>query len=141
VHPERVIALAFLAVGYTPPQTEKLDYEKRLKELKEHIGSELYGYWEYFGSHDGWKMLEKNIESFYDLFFPGDPMQARNEISPRGRAQAWIEGDRRTERAHFWDATTRRKHQKRLLEGGLQGPCNWYRMRLLNLGLQSEASE
>ena len=63
IHPERIIAIAFLAAGYIPPSPE-YDYEQALAHMKQLVGSDVFGYWGLFNDKDGPALCEKNVRVF-----------------------------------------------------------------------------
>lgn len=131
IYPNRLAAVAFLSVGYTPPQPG-FDYEAAMGTMKEMFGSDLIGYWELFASKDGPGLCAKNLDSFYSLLFPRDPSLWKTDLAPRGKARAWVQGNRQAGFPKYWSDAERRAHQARLVEGGgLEGFCNWYRCRVL----------
>jgi hypothetical protein len=60
VYENRVIAAAFLAVGYTVPNP-KFDYEDVMALSKKKLGYEALGYWEFFSSEGADKIIEENV--------------------------------------------------------------------------------
>ncbi|TFK39366.1 Alpha/Beta hydrolase protein [Crucibulum laeve] len=136
--PERLSAVAFLAVGYSPPQAD-YDYEKYMALTKGMVGYELFGYWEYFSSKDSAKKCEENIDSFYSLLFPADPTIWKTDLGPRGKIREWVENNKQGPLASYLSHEEKESHKKALLEGGLLGPCNWYAAKAGGLSNEAEA--
>ena len=59
-HEGRLVGVAFLAVGYVPPQPD-FNYETFLASLKPLVGYDVIGYWEYFAASDAPKACEQNV--------------------------------------------------------------------------------
>jgi len=57
---ERILGVAFLAVGYIPPAPD-YNYERSLEVMNQRVGYDVFGYWEYFSSKDAAKKLEENV--------------------------------------------------------------------------------
>ncbi|KAL0951877.1 hypothetical protein HGRIS_008537 [Hohenbuehelia grisea] len=101
IAPERLQAVAFLCVGYFPPQPS-FDYEQQMVQAKALLGSEMLGYWELLASDDGPGLCQQNIDSFYSLLFPQDPGLWVTDLAPRGKARQWIENNKQGEKAGFF---------------------------------------
>jgi soluble epoxide hydrolase/lipid-phosphate phosphatase len=124
---EYVLAAAFLAVGYTPPNVEKFDLDAIMARSKQHFGSELLGYWGLLTAEDGPALIEKNLDSAYDLFFPIDPEVWKTDVAPRGKTREWVESNKRVEGSpSYLDEKARREHQKHIMESGFAAPCKYY---------------
>jgi soluble epoxide hydrolase / lipid-phosphate phosphatase len=112
LYPERVIAFAFLSVGYICPSPEA-DFSTTLAMSKQAFGYELFGYWLFLSEDGADKVIENyvclfpcscvhlgmNIEqwdSFLSLVWPRDPMIWRTDMCPVGAAKAWILADKQT---------------------------------------------
>ncbi|KAF9058455.1 Alpha/Beta hydrolase protein [Rhodocollybia butyracea] len=137
-HVHRFLGAAFLAVGYIPPQP-LFDYEAQISTMVKLVGYEVFGYWEFFAADDAPKLCEDNIESFYSLLFPKDPMVWKTDLAPRGKSREWIERNKQGPRAGFWTDSERENHKINLLQRGLQGPLNWYRGRLTGMNNEDES--
>ncbi|TFL07776.1 hypothetical protein BDV98DRAFT_600033 [Pterulicium gracile] len=65
LHADRLLGFAFLAVGYWPT-----------------TGSDVFGYWTLFSGEEGYKAMNNNIESAYDVLFPMDPAVWKTHTAP-----------------------------------------------------------
>ncbi|KAH9929177.1 Alpha/Beta hydrolase protein [Fomitopsis serialis] len=94
-YPERFKAYAFFAVGYSPTSAD-FDYEAVLALIKQFIGYETYGYWQFFCEDGADKVIEDHLESFVSLLYPSDPAIWKTDMGPRGTAKAWLLSDKKT---------------------------------------------
>jgi len=63
LYSDRVIAVGFLAVGYSVPNPN-FNYEQALAFTKEKVGYELFGYWDFFAEDGADKIIEEHVSSF-----------------------------------------------------------------------------
>ncbi|KAG5633915.1 hypothetical protein H0H81_004432 [Sphagnurus paluster] len=133
-YPGRFIALAFLAVGYFPYSGETL--EQIHASTKKLFGRQLFGYWDYFGEDDCHKSIEKNIDSFYSMVVPEDPKIWATHVTPAGALKAWVEANKNTTVASYLSEEEIKAHKEALLQGGLGGPLNWYKVQTSGLDIE-----
>ncbi|KAF9459269.1 Alpha/Beta hydrolase protein [Collybia nuda] len=127
-HASFFIGAAFLGLGYLPPQPT-FDYKTEIAALNKLFGYDVFGYWDFFAAEDAVSLTEKNIDSFYSLLFPDDPLIWRTDLAPLGKAREWIEQNTQRPRAAFWTAEDQEAHQAALMQKGLRGGLNWYKAR------------
>jgi pimeloyl-ACP methyl ester carboxylesterase len=125
----RLIASAFLVVGglqlVTTPRT---DFDIVLPYLKQTFGGELIAYQEFLSRvPDATEVIEKNIDSFIDVFFPPDYDSWKTTLTVRGATEQWIRSDKRAFRGSYLTAEDAEEMKSTLLAGGMTGPLNWYR--------------
>jgi soluble epoxide hydrolase/lipid-phosphate phosphatase len=60
LYPERMMAFAFLAVGYMRPSPES-DISMSLAISKQAFGYELFGYWLFFSEDGADKVIENHV--------------------------------------------------------------------------------
>lgn len=90
IYPNRLAAVAFLSVGYTPPQPG-FDYEAAMGTMKEMFGSDLIGYWELFASKDGPGLCAKNVSfPFLDLIFSSASLRCLSYSSTLSTAFSFL---------------------------------------------------
>ncbi|PPQ71199.1 hypothetical protein CVT26_011012 [Gymnopilus dilepis] len=123
---DRLSAAAFLSVGYLPPRPD-FDFDEYIKQLHQEVGYDVFGYMKFFAEDDAAGLLTEHLDSFYDIFFPSEPLIWKTDMCPLGKAKEWIEEDRRLPRANWWTAEEEAEHKKHLLQKGLKAPLLWYR--------------
>ncbi|KAF8922734.1 alpha/beta-hydrolase [Mucidula mucida] len=133
--PDRFIAYAFMAVAYIAPTTEN-NYEAMLEFTKKAFGYELFGYWRFFSEPDAVKIVEERMDSFISVLYGKDKNAMAQNFAPLGALRAWLAEDKRTEPADYLTAEEREFHKKELLDTGMTGPLNWY--KILTSGLDAE---
>lgn len=60
LHPEKLLGVAFLDVGYSPPG-DKFDVEMINRMTKEMTGEEKFRYWDLFCAEDGAKVVDDHV--------------------------------------------------------------------------------
>ncbi|KAF9022958.1 alpha/beta-hydrolase [Hymenopellis radicata] len=133
--PDRFIAYAFMAVAYVPPSTEN-KYEAMLEFTKKAFGYELFGYWRFFSEPDAVEVVEAHMDSFISILYGKDSHAMSHHFAPLGALRAWLAEDKRAEPADYLTAEEREFHKKELLDTGMTGPFNWY--KILTSGLDAE---
>jgi len=127
LYPERVLALAFLAVGYLPPSPE-FDISNFQALSKQVFGYELLGYWFLFTEDGADKIIESHWDSFFSLLWPHDPQTWRTDFGPAGAAKAWLLADKQTPLPSYITEEDKRIQTELLLKDGLNAPLNWYKV-------------
>ncbi|KAG5728245.1 Epoxide hydrolase 2 [Termitomyces sp. T112] len=132
--PDRFIAFAFLAGGYSSPST--LKFAESYAKVTEIVGRELMGYWYFFAEDGAPELIEKNIDSFYSLVLADDPKVWISDLTPRGACKAWVEGNKKTKLASYLPENEIERQKTEILKGGLTGPLNYYRTKVFDLDLE-----
>ncbi|KAF7969817.1 hypothetical protein HWV62_25942 [Athelia sp. TMB] len=125
--PDRVIALGFLNLGYSPPLFAA-DFAALSTATKAAVGYETFGYWPFFNEDDADKLIESRLDSFSSVGFSNDPTLLRTEFAPVGALKAWLEADKRAPPCTYLSDEERAIQKDSLLKGGLKGPLNWYKV-------------
>ncbi|EMD40595.1 hypothetical protein CERSUDRAFT_121309 [Gelatoporia subvermispora B] len=131
-YPERFNAFAFLAFGYVAPWPD-LDYERLLVDLKQTVGSDVYGYWEFFAEDGADQLIETHLESFFSLVFAQDTGLWETNVAPRGALKEWLLADRKTSIAPYISEDERRAIMRTLLENRFSAPLCWYKVPVRGL--------
>ncbi|KAF7982643.1 hypothetical protein HWV62_27081 [Athelia sp. TMB] len=145
--PDRVIALGFLNIGYSPPLFAA-NFDALSAATKAAVGYETFGYWRFFNEDDADKLIESHLDSFFSAGFSSDPTVRRTEFAPVGALKAWLEADKRAppctylsdevcidvlwrcpSKANAFSTLQERAIQKEFfIKGGFKGPLNWYKV-------------
>lgn len=134
-HPDRWLALVFLAVG--PPKMGtpfNLDFINDM--TKQAMGFELLGYinWLSTGEDNAQPQLEKHPESAMSLIFAADPKTWQEWFHPLGKMETFVTEDRRVLIGSWYSEELQRKHLDAFgREGGYTGATRWYQMWRDNL--------
>ncbi|KAK0219924.1 hypothetical protein IW262DRAFT_1272900, partial [Armillaria fumosa] len=131
-YPDRFLEFGFLAVGYYPPDIPP-PYEEMMQTLKQHIGTELYGYWSYFSETDVHTKLEKNLDSFYTLLFCEDPELWKEYMNPPGGLKKWIENNHMTKVGSFITEEDQHIQKEKMRNSGLEAALCYYKVATSNI--------
>ncbi|KAF7305230.1 hypothetical protein HMN09_00773700 [Mycena chlorophos] len=132
-HPNRLLAVALLAVGFLPPAPVGVDFTAAIKER---LGYDAYAYQRYFVEPGAHLTIEKNFDSFFSLLFPLPKSATQPEdiwlenMCVDGKTKAWIEGNRTTELVAYISPEDKEYIKKILLDGGMEAPLAWYKVFL-----------
>ncbi|KAI0060515.1 alpha/beta-hydrolase [Artomyces pyxidatus] len=134
-HPERVAALAFVALGYVQPNAG-IDYATFCAAVKQMAGRDVFGYWEFFSSDGADKLIESRFDSFISTVFPHPPSLWVELLGPFGALEDWIQNDRRSPEPAYITEEDKKHYSKVLLGGGLAAPLCYY--KVMTEGLEAE---
>ncbi|KAL1743908.1 Alpha/Beta hydrolase protein [Schizophyllum fasciatum] len=133
LYQERFLGFVHLSVGLT--LARGITLEPLLAFMKQNVGSEIFGYWGFFNKDEAAGIIEKNLDSLFDLVFPKDPELWKTYLNPLGGVDPLIAAGRRFETADFVSEEDRKIFVQEFLKHGLTGPLNWY--KLAARGLQT----
>ncbi|PCH37515.1 alpha/beta-hydrolase [Wolfiporia cocos MD-104 SS10] len=136
-YPDRFSGFAFLAVGYAPT-FEGFDYEAVMAQIKQALGYETYGYWQFFGEDNADQVIKAHIDSFISIIFPTDPEVWKTDLCPRGGIKAWLLADKTTPLPSYLTEEDKAIITKSWLSGGLGGALNWYRTLLTGINPEDD---
>ncbi|KAL4244179.1 AB hydrolase superfamily protein [Abortiporus biennis] len=136
--PERVLAYAFFALPYTPPNPVN-DYEEFLKISKEKYGYELYGYWEFFAAADAEKVIFDHFDAFIALFHPSDPDVWVTKLAPLGALRKTLTSDYSAPRPAYWSEEDNKLFKETFRKDGFEAPLAWYRVQTSGFSAKDDA--
>ncbi|TFY78138.1 hypothetical protein EWM64_g5874 [Hericium alpestre] len=136
-HPDRVLAVAFLVVGYIAPSPD-VDTEGFFAFIRETFGRDLYGYWRWFAEDGADKTMEKNFDALYSLIFPEPPTLWREVVAPVGGVKAWVEGNKQGPPPKYLTPDVKEHYKQSLLSGGLAAPLCYYRVQMQGLNTEDD---
>ncbi|KAJ6506192.1 alpha/beta-hydrolase [Mycena vitilis] len=115
-HSQRVSAVAFLAMGYLPPQVAGAAPISAYAQIKAAFGYDVFAYMRFFVQPDAATLIEKNLW--------------KEHLCVDGGARAWIESGKTTELPAHMTPEDKKRLADSLLAGGLAAPLCWYRQQL-----------
>ncbi|KAF2462797.1 alpha/beta-hydrolase [Lindgomyces ingoldianus] len=130
-YPERLSALVFMAVPYTPPGTFDLDAFNSFTESL--FGYPVFGYWQFFNESDAAELCDRHSESMTALSYPNNYEIWKTDLCPYGKARAWVTSDRKVGRPSWLSKPEVDTHNAILRNGGYVGPLNWYKASIRNI--------
>ncbi|PBK94936.1 alpha/beta-hydrolase [Armillaria gallica] len=134
-YPDRFLAFGFLAVGYYPPNIPQ-PYEEAIQTLKQHIGTELYGYWSFLSETDAHTKVEKNLDSFYTLLFCEDPELWKEYMNPPGGLKKWVENNHTTKVGSFITEEDQRIQKEKMRNSGIEAAFCYYKAVTSNINAE-----
>ncbi|KAK0192497.1 Alpha/Beta hydrolase protein [Armillaria mellea] len=120
-YPDRFLAFGFLAAG------------EAMQTLKQHIGTELYGYWSYFSEIGVHTKLERNLDSFYTLVFCEVPELWKEYMNPPGGLKKWVENNHTTKVGSFITEEDQRIQKEKIRNSGLEAALCYYKVAISNM--------
>jgi len=123
----RILAIAFLAVGYVPPGALK-DVATLNAISKQTLGYEIRGFHLFFVSEGAAEKIEAHIDSFMSIFWPANPELWKTDMAPVGAIETWIMNDRGIgERPSYLSAEELERLKAPLVKNGFSANLNWYK--------------
>ncbi|KAI0738308.1 alpha/beta-hydrolase [Daedaleopsis nitida] len=135
---DRFAGFVWIALSYIVPGPEPFDLDKTLEALKQHVGSNVYGYWAFFNQADAHVKCEQNIDSFLQLLYADKGETWLEWFCPVGKAQEWIESDRKPGPASWMTEHEYATMREKLLQGGLQSAMSFYKVYIRNVNLEDQ---
>ena len=117
--PERTLGLVLISGGYSPPSF--FDLDRVLVNFKKVYGYENLGCSKFFELDDAAAIIENNFGGCIDLIFASDPILAKSDFAPAGKARA----------SHMTEDVD--TIVRRYLPGGMQPKLNWYNAIIANI--------
>ncbi|KAJ7621601.1 alpha/beta-hydrolase [Mycena polygramma] len=127
-YPKRLIACAFLAVGYGPPNTMYADPLTMSAMITEMVGYDVLAYQQFFIEPETPKLFEKNFDSFFSLLFPVAPEIWKDNMCVVDGAKTWIKENKTTALPPHISSEDKEFYRKSLISGGMTAPLCWYRV-------------
>ncbi|KAF1847544.1 alpha/beta-hydrolase [Cucurbitaria berberidis CBS 394.84] len=139
-HPDRVVGLVILNVGYMAPSREPFDLDTMNKATEQAFGYPLFSYWTVFAADDGPALLKENIELMYNAMHSGaDTLKkiftgtnAMREYLTTGNAEFKL-------RPYAQDPQFKQAFIERMARDGFEGPQCWYKATAQNFQTQCDS--
>ncbi|KAJ5781360.1 hypothetical protein N7457_006520 [Penicillium paradoxum] len=135
-HPNVLLSATFLAVPYSR-SGEKFNLQAVNDMTKQISGKERFGYLSLFVDDEAGGLLDEHCNSFFGLFYSGDPEVWINHIGPTGAMKRWLQADRQGKMPTFITEEERMTHQ-RIMRGHYGSALNWFRVLVWNLNEPDE---
>ncbi|THV00057.1 alpha/beta-hydrolase [Dendrothele bispora CBS 962.96] len=126
--PQYFNSYAFLAVGYTTPNSFALPFSEQNNASRAVLGYENFGYWDFFSSDGADQIILDNLDSFFDIAFPKDTVFTIKDFAPLGTIGDFIRNGRRITPGDFVTPEERAIQMELLRQGGFAAPLNWYKI-------------
>ncbi|KAJ7048342.1 alpha/beta-hydrolase [Mycena amicta] len=139
-HPGRLLACAFLGVGYVPPASSLISQSQQMN-LAAEIGYDVFAFHSFFREPEAPVLMEKNFDSFFSLMFPVSDGEIWTEnMCVAGKAKEWVETNRTTELPSYITPEDKGYYRKVLVGGGLRAPLCWYRLLVTDANAEDDAT-
>ncbi|KAK7063504.1 epoxide hydrolase [Favolaschia claudopus] len=136
--PERVSAVAFLAIGYNPADGA-LNLILQPEEVIRLFGSDLYAYMRFFVAADAPGLMEKHMDSFLSLAYPPTPEEWKTSMSVDGAARKWVESNTIKSRPSFMSVKEHNFLEASFLKSGMSAPLCVYKSMIEDYNLEEDA--
>ncbi|KZT64129.1 alpha/beta-hydrolase [Daedalea quercina L-15889] len=134
---ERLLAFAFLAVGYTP-SFANFNYETAMTTFKQILGYEPYGYWRFFAEDGADQIMKDHLESTLGLIHPASPLIWKDSLCTPGAAKATLLADKKIPVALYITPEARHCVTNTFVQYGVGGALNWYKVILSGLAAEDD---
>ncbi|KAI5364469.1 hypothetical protein J4E82_011411 [Alternaria postmessia] len=129
-YPDRLSALAFLTLGYSPPGT---DFTSATIDASDEASRALFGYpllqyWHFNAEDRAPAIADQHLDALYNIAYGADVNYVRN-ISEPGALEQWLLADGRIffYNEFLTEVTLDQWRTIMLAQGGMEGSFKWYR--------------
>ncbi|THH06110.1 hypothetical protein EW146_g9715 [Bondarzewia mesenterica] len=136
LQPERFNAFVWLGLSFMEPITEPFNLNATLLHMKEYLGYEGYSYWQFLEREDASEVIEKNVDSFLQLFYPKDPGYWLTYMALPGKTDEWMASGMQPGFADYLTKEDLEALRQNILVGGIRSSLNWYISQLRNNDLE-----
>lgn len=144
LHPSLCAGLVTLCVALFPLGTEPFDLDATNKATEESIGYPIFAYWELFLPHEGAKLIDSRLESFWYALHGDKPEWMKEMFCVKGAMKKFLEENRQDIplKPYGEDEKLRSQwmaaHDPAKGGSGLLSPTNWYRARAYDINMPME---
>ncbi|KAG7096103.1 hypothetical protein E1B28_006779 [Marasmius oreades] len=137
LHPDRVLACAFLSTPYLPPNPN-FDYTKELQREKEKYGQELLGFMDFYANDAAViKIVANHFDAFFNITYPQDPKSWSEKYGPSGELRKYLlSGEILPSPSWFPSDDDKNFQFGNLHNNGRNGPFTYY--KAIVSGIQAE---
>ncbi|KAF1348553.1 Alpha/Beta hydrolase protein [Delphinella strobiligena] len=126
LHPDRVEGLVMVNVAYSPPSSHPFDLDGILALTKRLFGYSTFWYWKFFTAPDCAKILEKNLDSMFDVLHVPGEQWLDTLCQPDGLRDFVTQGKKADVQSYATDEM-RNEWVKRMEKDGFEAPLCWYK--------------
>ncbi|KAL8996144.1 MAG: hypothetical protein Q9169_004291 [Polycauliona sp. 2 TL-2023] len=143
-HPTRFSKLAFLDIGYGPPNPQSFSVDPINALTTQMIGYPIFGYWHFFKDEDSGDLMTDNIDHTISVCFPLSNSFIKQHFCFLGALRAYYTSSILSPPAPTasWITDTEIQMHKQIFSkenGGYGPPLNWYKCEIANLNVADEA--
>ena len=144
LHTSLCAGLVTMSVAVMPPARDKFDLDAVNKATEESLGYPIFAYWELFLPHEGVKLIDSKMESFWYALHGDKPNWMREMLCVKGAMKKFLEEDRHHVPLKPYGKNEKLKaqwmasHDPAQGGSGLLSPTNWYRALAQDIQLPAE---
>ncbi|KIX92415.1 uncharacterized protein Z520_11890 [Fonsecaea multimorphosa CBS 102226] len=140
-HPEMVSGMILCNISYRPPSAEKFDLDNVNALTKERFGYPIFQYWYFFTSRDGYKIINSNLERFWEVLHGADPEWMKKMFAGEDAMTNYMSGNERVAlKPYAAKPKWRNDFMQRFTRDGFQAPTNWYKAQATNVQWEDDKS-
>jgi soluble epoxide hydrolase / lipid-phosphate phosphatase len=140
-YPERCSGMILCNVAYQSPSSEKFDLDAHNAMTKQRFGYPIFQYWYLFTAPDGYKIMNKNVDRFWEVLHGADDDWMMKMFAGKDAMTDYFSSDKRVELKSFAkEPKWKDDFSQRLGKDGFEGPTNWYKAYVLNVQSEDDKS-
>ncbi|OAL37536.1 hypothetical protein AYO20_03043 [Fonsecaea nubica] len=140
-YPQTVSGVILCNISYRPPLAEKFDLDGFNAITKERFGYPLYQYWYFFTSPDGYRIINSNLERFWEVLHGADPDWMMKMFAGEDAMTNYMSGNERVAlKPYATEPKWRDDFMERFTKDGFLAPTNWYKAYVLNVQGEDDKS-
>jgi pimeloyl-ACP methyl ester carboxylesterase len=133
-YPELCAALVLLNISYRAPTEQKFDLDGWNALTEKRFGYPLYQYWYLFTSADGAKIINNNLEKFWEVLHGADDDWMKKMFSGKDAMTNYFSNGEAVElKSYAKEAKWRDDFIQRFSKDGFEAPLNWYKAHASNV--------
>ncbi|RYN29000.1 hypothetical protein AA0114_g12405 [Alternaria tenuissima] len=143
-NPDRLLALAYLTLGYTAPgaNLRLAEIEALNNQTNSLFGYPVFGYFIYHTTREAVAAYDDHLDSAYSLWFTNNATYQKEHLAPLNELERWLSGDRRAPYGGVYITDVVKEQWKAIVraQGGLAGGLRWYKSLLSGVNQDDAAA-
>ncbi|KAK5045555.1 hypothetical protein LTR84_009173 [Exophiala bonariae] len=138
-HPELFSAVILLNVAYLPPNPEPFDLDQTNAFTEKIYGYPQLAYWELFGSEEGAKIIESNLESMWEVLHGDSEDWMKKMFCTKGAMKKYLTGDEHVPlKSYAQEPRWKDEFLSQFRRDGFDGPLRMYKAAISRAHQESD---
>ncbi|KAK5232877.1 hypothetical protein LTR47_006104 [Exophiala xenobiotica] len=140
-HPDHVSGIVILCVSYRPPTYKRYDLDAANAQAEQTFGYTSFAYWELFTATDGAKIINENLEKFWEVLHGDVDDWMKKMFCVRGAMRAYLLDDEHVPlKPYAKDPKWKNELMERYQRDGFEAPVQYYKAVANNIQSESDMS-
>ncbi len=140
-YPEFCAGVLLCNVAYRAPTEEKFDLDTVNEMTNKRLGYPIYQYWNLFTSPDGYKIINNNLESFWEVLHGAEDGWMKKMFTTKDAMTNYFSGSEKVElKSYAKQSKWKNDFLERFNKDGFEAPTNWYKSTAQNIQWEDDKS-